>query len=203
MRVHPTKTAGLLKTHNFTGIVYKTLQFFYEKHNEELVQPLPEDEEGLENTYEGRGAVTSSGRTFKQRSREGTEVLFSPDVIKPAAGAMGTVFLALCAAVGQLEALIKDKDHVTQPTAEHLKSALRSPLERTARTLGMSLYLTNSVLHDPKRSLWREQQATSESEKPLRNTAYRYCVLSMVELWTSRSFAGQTVTNYDGNVRYA
>ncbi len=200
VRIHPAKTASLLKDYKFTLIVCNTLQWLYQNHDEGLSQPPLEDDESLGTSNEGGDAVASSGRTSKKRRRDGTEIASSQGPPRAPIGAMDNVFVALCAAVGQLVALTRDSANFKSLTVEHIKSALRSHLEEAARILGSVLFLTNYLLQGPNRTSGRSKLATFEPREHLETAAYRSCVSNIVDLWNFRSLARQNTSNNDNTV---
>ena len=200
MRIHPTKTASLLKDYTFTSIVRNTLQWLYENHDEGLSQPLSEDEERMGASSENGNAIASSARTAKKRRRDGTEIAPSKGMHRAAIETIVDVFLALCATVGQLVELTRDSANIKSLSVEHIKSALRSHLEEASRILGNALFLTNYLLQEPNRTSGPRKLATNESREYLETTAYRFCVPNMIDLWSFRSLARTNATDNDNTV---
>lgn len=200
VRIHPTKTAGLLKDYKFTSILCNTLQWLYANHDEGLSQPLSEDDERMGASNEDGNTIASSARTARKRRRDGTEITPSKGTHRAAIGTIGDVFLALCATVGQLVALTRDSADIKSLSVEHMKSALRSHLEETSRILGAALLLTNYFLQEPNRTSGPKELATNESREYLETTAYRFCVSNMVDLWSFRSLAKKYATDIDNTV---
>ena len=200
MRIHPTKTASLLKDYKFISLVCNTLEWLYQNHNVGLLQPILEDGESTGISNEDGNAIAGSARTSKKRRRDGTDITPSQDTSRAAIGAIDSVFLSLCAAFGQLVALTRDSAHIKSPTAEHVKSALRSQLEEAARTLGSALFLTNYLLQKPSKMSRRRKLATFESREHLKTTAFRFCVSNVVDLWNFRSLARRNANDDDNAV---
>ena len=203
VRIHPSKTASLLKDYKFISLVCNALQWLYQNHDEELLQPLSEDDGSTGTSSEDGNAKASSARTSKKRRRDGTEVAPSQRTARATIGAIDTVFLALCAAVGQLVELTKDSAQIKNFTAEHMKSALRSHLEEAARILGSALFLTNYLLQEPNRtSRWRKL-AAFEGREHLETATYTFCVSNIVDLWNLRSLARRIASDNENIVRSA
>ena len=200
MRIHPTKTASLLKDYKFISLVCNTLEWLYQNHDVGLLQPILEDGESTGISNEDGNAIAGSARTSKKRRRDGTDITPSQDTPRAATGAIDSVFLSLCAAFGQLVALTRDSAHIKSPTAEHVKSALRSQLEEAARTLGSALFLTNYLLQEPSKMSRRRKLATFESREHLKTTAFRFCVSNVVDLWNFRSLARRNANDDDNAV---
>ena len=200
VRIHPTKTASLLKDYKFTSLVCNTLQWLYQNHEDGLLQPLSEDDEKMGTSNEDPNTIASSVRTAKKRRRDGTEITSSKGTHIITIGAIDNVFLALCATVGQLVALTRDPADIINLSMEHMKSALRSPLEEASRILGSALCLTNYILHDSDRTSGRRKLATFESREYLETAAYRFCVSNIIDLWNFRSLARTDATNNDNTV---
>ena len=187
VRIHPTKTASLLKDYKFTSLVCNTLQWLYQNHDVGLSQPLLEDDESTGTSNEEGNAIASSARTSKKRRRDGTEIAPSQGMPRAAIGAIDHVFLALCATVGQLVALTRESANIESLIVEHMKSALRSHLEDAARILGNALFLTNYLLQEPNRTSGRRKLATFEIKEHLETMALRFCVSNIIDLWNFRS----------------
>ena len=200
VRIHPTKTAVLLKDYKFTSLVCNTLQWLYQNHDEGLSQPLLEDDESMGTSNEDGNAIASSARTSKKRRIDGTEIASSPGTPRAAIGTIDDVLLALCAAVGQLVALTRDSPHIKSHVVEHMKSALKSYLEEAARILGSALFLTNYLLQRSDRTSGRRKLATFESREHLETTAYGFCVSNIVDLWNFRSVARQNASDNDTTI---
>ena len=200
VRIHPTKTAGLLKDYKFISLVCNTLEWLHQNHDVGLLPPLLEDDESTGTSNEDGNAIASSARTSRKRRRDGTEIASSESIPRAAIGTIDSAFLALCATVGQLVALSKDSAHIKSLTAEHMKSALRSHLEEAARILGSALFLTNYLLQESNRTSGRRKLATFESREHLKTTAYRFCVSNIVDLWNFRSLASRTASNNDNAI---
>lgn len=200
MRIHPSKTASLLKDHKIISLVCNTLQWLYQNHDEGLLQPLSEEDESMGTSSEDENAIASSARPSKKRRRDGTEIPPSQRTPTSALGAIDNVFWALCAAVGQLVALTRDTAHIKSLTAEHMKSALRSHLGEAARILGSALFLTNYLLQKTSRTSGRRTPAAFEGREHLETAAYRICVSSIVDLWNLRSFARRSASDDDNTV---
>ena len=200
VRVHPTKTAILLKDYKFTSIVCNILQWLYENHDEGLSQPLLEDDERMRASIEDGNTTASSARTGKKRRRDGTEITPSKGIYTAAIDTNGDVFLALCATVGQLVVLTRDSADIKSLSVEHMKSALRSHLEEASRILENALFLTNYLLQEPTRTLGPRKLATNESREYLETTAYRFFVSNMIDLWNFRSLARKNATDNDNPV---
>lgn len=200
VRIHPSKTASLLKDYKFISLVCNTLQWLYQNHDEELLQPLSEDD-GSTGTYSEDGnAIASSARTSKKRKRDGTEIAPSKRTIRATIGAIDNVFLALCATVGQLVALTKDSAHIKSLTAEYMKSALKSHLEEAAQILGSTLFLTNYLLQKPNTTLGRSNLAAFEGREHLKTATYRFCVSNIVDLWNLRCLARRIASDNNNTV---
>ena len=200
MRVHPTKTAGLLKDYKFTSILCNALQWLYGNHDGGLSQPLLEDDERMGASTGDGNTIASSARTAKKRRRDGTEITPSSGTHRDATETIGNVFLALCATVGQLVELTRDSADIKSLGVEHMKSALRSHLEEASRILGSALLLTNYLLQEPNRKSRPKELAGNESEEYLETTAYRFCVSNMIDLWSFRSLARKDATDKDNTV---
>ena len=202
MRIYPSKTASLLKDIKFISIVCNTLQWLYQNHDEGLLQPLSEDDEIMDTPSEDGNAIAASARTSKKRRRDGTEI---PSQRTPTSAieAIDKVFLALCAAVGQLMALTRDSAHIKSLTAEHMKSALKSDREEAARILGSALFLTNYLLQKPNRRSDRRKLVAFEGREHLEATAYWFCVANIVDLWNFRSPARHIASDNDNTTRSA
>ena len=200
MRIHPTKTASLLKDYKFTSIVCNALQWLYENYDEGLSQPLSEDDERMGASNEGGHTIASSARTAKKRRRDGTEITPSKGTHRAAIETIGDVFLALCATVGQLVELARDSADIESFSVEHLKSALRSHLEEASCILGNALFLTNYLLQEPHRTPGPRELATNESREYLETAAYRFCVSNMIDLWSFRSLTKKIAPHHDNTV---
>ena len=200
MRIHPTKTASLLKDYKFTSLVCNTLQWLDQNHEEGLLQPLSGDDEKMGTSNEDLNITSSSVWTAKKRRRDGTEITSTKGTHRTAIGAIDNVFLAVCATVGQLVALTRDSADIKNLSMEHMKSALRSPLEEASRILGSALFLTNYILQDSDRTSGRRKLATFESREYPETTAYRFCVSNIIDLWNLRSLARKNATNNDNIV---
>ena len=203
MRIHPSKTASLLKDNDIISLVCNTLQLLYQNHDHGLSQPLSGDDESMDISSENGNAIVGSSRTSKKRRRDGTEVSPSQRTPTSTLGAIDNVFLALCAAVGQLVALTRDSTHIKSLTTEHMKSALRSDREEAARILGSALFLTNYLLQKPNRTSDRRKLAESEGREHLEATAYWFCVANIVDLWNFRSLARHIASDNDNTTRSA
>ena len=200
MRIHPSKTASLLKDYKFISLVCNTLQWLYQNHDEELLQPLSEDDRSTGTSSGDGNAIASSARTSKKRKRDGTEIAPSKRTVRAAIGAIDNVFLALCATVGQLVALTKDFAHIKSLTAEYMKSALRSHLEEAAPILGSALFLTNYLLQKPNTTLGRSNLAAFEGREHLKTAAYRFCVSTIVDLWNLRCLTRRIASDNNNTV---
>ena len=200
VRIHPSKTASLLKDYKFTLLVCNTLQWLYQHHDDGGLQPPLESDESMGTSNEGGNAVASSGRTSKKRRRDGTEVTSSQGTSRAAIGAMDNIFVALCATVGQLVALTRDSAHFKSLIVEHMKSALRSHLEEAARILGSALFLANHLLQESNRTSGRSEPATFGSREHVETAAYRSCVSNVVDLWNYRSLARQNASHTKNTV---
>ena len=203
MRIYPSKTASLLKDNKFISLVCNTLQWLYQNHDEGLLQPLSEEDESMDMSSEDGNAIAGSARTSKKRRRDGTEISPSQRTPTSALGAIDNVFLALCAAVGQLVALTRDAAHIKGLTAEHMKSALRSDRQEAARILGSALCLTNYLLQKPNRMSDRIKLAAFQGRKHLEATPYWFCVANIVDLWNFRSLARHIARDNDNTTRSA
>ena len=200
VRIHPTKTAGLLKDFKYTSILSKTLQWLYSNHDVGLSQPLSEDDERMGASNEDGNTIATSARTAKKRRRDGTEITPSKGTHRAATVTIGDVFVALCATVGQLVELTRDSAGVKSLSVEHMKSALRSHLEEASCILGNALLLTNYLLQEPNRTSGPRELATHESREYLETAAYRFCVSNMIDLWSLRSLARKDATYNDNTV---
>ena len=200
VRIHPTKTATLLKDYKFTSIICNTLQWLYENHDEGRSQPLSEDDESMGASNEDGSTISSSTRTAKKRRRDGTEIAPSNGTHRAAIQTVGDVLMALCATIGQLVELTSDSTDIKSLSAEHIKSAMRSPLEEASRILGNTLFLTNHLMQEPNRMSGPRKLATSESSEYLEPAAYRFCVSNMIDLWSFRSLARRNAIDNDNIV---
>ena len=197
VRIHPTKTATLLKDYKFTSIVCNTLQWLYENHDQGRSQPLSEDDESIGASNEDGNTASSSTRTARKRRRDGTEIAPSKGTYGAAIQTVADVFMALCATVGQLVELTSDSTDIKSLSVEHIKSAMRSSLEKASQILGNTLFLTNYLMQEPNRMSGPRKLATGEASEYLETTAYRFCVSNMINLWSFRSLARRNAIDND------
>ena len=203
IRIPLSKTAGILKTYNFITIVRKTLQWYHENVNRGLSVPGQEGGGSQDTSDASSGMVYSSSsesRTSRKRKRDSNEVPISSSTPSTTTGAVDTLYMIVCATIAQVGTLTKDSDHTQGFAVEHIKSALRSSSQDAALILGSSLYLTNHLLQEANRISERRSSNTFEARKHLENTAYRFCVSSVVELWSTRSLSRQDPNDNESNV---
>ena len=93
-----------------------------------------------------------------------------------------SLFIALCGVLAQLEELVNDPENEEGLKAEHLRFAIKSSAEHTAIVLGNLLYITNHLIRNPCKS-----SSESRSQVHLADTAYRFCIIPIVEFWCARS----------------
>lgn len=205
VRTPLTGVARLLRTHQFTSVLRKTLRWFQKRvtrvtvspevgvGNEDLLDPLEDSSDTVESSSGER-------RTSRKRKRDGREVIASEEAVSTAAGAFKVLYLAICGTVRQLESLTIDPERTQGYAVEHMKSSLRSSPEDAAHILGSSFYLANRVIQTPQRHCRHKRVFTRELQSLLADTGYRSCILPMIDLWDRRSLVGQH-SSASSNVR--
>lgn len=152
--------------------------------NEEMLDP-PDD------SSDTVGSSSSGLRMSRKRKLDGTEIVTSKEMMNTATGAFRVLYLAICAALRQLQSLAMDSEKTQDFAVEHMKSSLRSCPDEAAQIVGSSFYLTNRLIQTPQRHWHQRRIFTKELQKLLADSGYGSCIFPTIGLWNRRSLVGQ------------
>ena len=196
VRTPLTVLSRLLSAHHFTSALRNTLGWLQKHVNRVEVSPDVGigNEEMFDQPDDSSDTVASSSdgrRRSKKRKLDGTEIVASEEVIKPATGAFRELYLAICGALRQLQSLAMDPEQTKGFAVEHMKSSLRSSPEDAAQIMGSSFYLTNRLIQTPQRYWHQKRVFTKELQKLLADSGYGSCIFPIIGLWNRRFLVGQ------------
>lgn len=183
----------MLSTHDFIGLLHKTLTWLYEHADEmtDYLNPHSEDSLAIADSSSTTVEVPSIKVTAKSRKRKRGD--YQHITSNRSFGILSDceiLYLSIFSAVIQLQKLFVDLPGTRQGFAvEHLKSVFRGSREQKAAILRSSVLLANNVLN-------------KESKVSVEDVArgLEICMRSVVEIWDSPSNTSDDASGVDSNV---
>ncbi|MCJ1381820.1 hypothetical protein MMC17_004931 [Xylographa soralifera] len=186
-RLPLTVTARLLSAHKFMSTVQKTLDWLYSyisndhpvalASNDEHLPKAPRSRESSSSTtVQEMPRVASKKSKKRKRGQPDSESLTAEEV--PVLDPI-LLYIAICGALSQIEVFTNDKPGEAENFAiEHIKAAIKTPIEQSAKILGNSLNILAQIISVPNNS----SQAVN----------YNVFLRSAVDVWSLRSTFQET-----------
>ncbi|MCJ1389850.1 hypothetical protein MMC18_002707 [Xylographa bjoerkii] len=157
-RLPLTVTARLLSAHKFMTTVQKTLDWlspYVLNHPQSILMPEDEHspkvplsrESSSSTTVQEMPSVASKKSKKRKRSQPKAEIL--TDENEPGLDSV-MLYVAICGALSQIEAFTNDKPGEAENFAiEHMKAAIKTSIEQSAKILGDSLAMLVQIISVP------------------------------------------------------